>query len=538
MEFDYIIVGAGSAGCVLANRLSEDAGTTVLLLEAGGEDRNPWIHLPVGYVKTMVDPAVNWMFDTQPHPQTKDRPIPVPRGKVLGGSSSINGMLYVRGQARDYDGWAQMGNLGWSYDDVLPYFRKSENREAGADGEDARYRGRGGNLNVAPPTVTYEALDAAIRAGGELGYATFHDYNGASQEGFAYYELTQKNGLRHSVKAAFLNPVRRRPNLDVATRAHAARVVLEGKRATGVDYHVGGAKGEMRRAKARRAVILSAGGVQSPQLLELSGIGDGAVLQPLGIEVRHPLKGVGTNLQDHYAARHTWQLTGVASLNEKTRGIGLVGEALKYAFTRTGALTMPAGIVAGFVKSDPALEGPDIQYHIAHASFRDPKTRVFDDFPGFTIATCQLRPESRGTIHARSADPFQGPAIQPNFLTQETDRRILLAGMRMARDLMAADAIKDHVVREVTPGAEVASDEDLLDYAAATGATLYHPIGTCRMGPDAANGAVVDAALRVHGLDGLRVVDASIMPTLTSGNTNAPVIMIAEKAADIIRADG
>ncbi len=529
-QFDYIIVGAGSAGCVVASRLSEDPKVRVLLLEAGGKDTNPWIHIPVGYVKTMVNPNLNWMFDTEPEAHTGNRPIPIPRGKVLGGSSSINGMIYVRGNARDYDGWAQLGCTGWSYDDVLPYFKKSENRETGGD----EYRGTGGLLNVADLTERYELLDAVIQAGTEIGYAANPDYNGASQEGFAYYQLTQKNGTRFSTKRAFLDPASGRQNLKIETHAQSTGLIMDGKRCVGVKYLY---KGQPKEARATGEVILSAGAVQSPQLLELSGIGQGELLKSFGITPLHELKGVGENYQDHYVSRLQWRINQNITLNEKTRGLGLVQEAIKFGLFRKGALTMSAGILAGFVKSREGLEVPDIQYHIAHASFKDPKKRVFDKFPGLTIAPCQLRPESRGSIHVGSSDPLAAPKIRPHFLENKLDQEVHVASMRIARDLMNAPSAAKYVESETTPGLETATDEALLDHALKTGATMYHPVSTCTMGTDPNTGAVVDARLRVHGIQGLRVCDASIMPRLTSGNTNAPAIMIGEKGADMIRQD-
>lgn len=526
MEFDYIIVGGGSAGCVLANRLSANPENRVCLLEAGGEDRNPWIHIPAGYVKTMVDPAVNWLFETKPEETSGGRAIPVPRGKVLGGSSAINGMLYVRGQARDYDTWGQMGCRGWSYSDVLPYFKRSENREQGGD----EFHGVDGPLNVAPLTVRYDTLDKLIEAGGELGYPINHDYNGASQEGFAYYELTQRHGRRCSAKNAFIDPIReRRKNLTIKTRAFAERVLIENKRAVGVIFSQ---NGQEHTVRAKREVILSAGAIQSPQLLELSGIGQGERLSKLGIEVVHDLKGVGENLQDHYISRLTWRLQGLDSLNRLTRGPLLVREVLRFFFQRKGALTMPAGIIGGFVKSRPELEDPDIQFHAAHATFSNPHKRVFDKFPGITIGPCQLRPESRGSIHATTPQMTDKPDIVPNFLSTNTDCEVHVAGMRIGRALMETSILKPHTVEELSPGLDMTKDEDLLDYARKTGATLYHPVSTCKMGTDEL--AVVDPELKVIGVEGLRVADASIMPRLVSGNTNAPTIMIGEKASDMI----
>jgi choline dehydrogenase-like flavoprotein len=526
-EFDYIIVGAGSAGCVLANRLTEDPKMKVLLLEAGGKDTNMWIHIPAGFTKTMAMPGVNWLFDSEPEPSTGNRAIPIPRGRVLGGSSSINGLLYVRGNRLDYDGWAQLGNRGWSYDDVLPYFKKSENRESGGNA----YRGVGGPLNVAEIADHHELLDAVIDAAENAGYARNPDYNGAEQDGFGYFQVTMKKGVRNSTVAAYLRPAKNRPNLTVQTNAHTKKILFDGKRAVGVSYDHNGTPAE---ARAGREVLLCAGAVQSPQILELSGVGRPELLREHGVEVVHELPGVGENYQDHYVCRTVQRINKPITLNEATRGLALVGEVAKYAVSRRGALSLPAGVVFGFVRSRPEVASPDIQYHVAHASFLDPKRRIFDRFPGLTIGPCQLRPESRGSIHIGSGDPFAPPKIRPNFLTARTDQDTHIAGVRIARKIAAAQPLAGYCVEEDRPGKDVRTDDEILDYVRNTGATVYHPVGTCKMGQDAM--AVVDSELCVHGIEGLRVVDASIMPLLVSGNTNAPTIMVAEKAADMIKA--
>lgn len=526
--FDYVIVGAGSAGCVLANRLSADPAVRVALLEAGGRDRNPWLHIPAGYFRTMFNPNLTWQFGAGPEPYLDGRIVPWPRGRVLGGTSAVNGLLYVRGQAQDFDMWRQLGNAGWSYQDVLPYFKRAEDQERGED----EYHGAGGPLGVSDVRMKNPLCEAYIAACVAAGIPRTTDFNGANQEGVGYYQLTTRNGRRCSTAVGYLNPVRSRSNLAIITNAEVKRVELEGRRATGVVYR---RDAQTRTVKATREVLLAAGAIGSPQLLQVSGIGPGAVLQKAGVGVLHELPGVGENLQDHFQARFVYDCSLPASLNDVWHSRLMQFRAgLEYAFSRSGILTIGAGVVGVFARSRPGLEVPDVQVHFMPLSAERPGQGLHP-FSGVTASVCQLRPESRGVISITAPDPAIPPSIVANYLASETDSEVLLAGLRMLRRIAAQPEFARHVKREFLPGADVESDEELMAFAKAKGTTIFHPCGTCKMGRDPM--AVVDERLRVHGIAGLRVVDASIMPTMTSGNTNAPAIMIGEKASDMIRED-
>ncbi|MCB5177407.1 GMC family oxidoreductase [Microvirga lenta] len=527
-SFDYVIVGGGTAGCVLANRLSASPQTRVLVLEAGGPDSGFWIPIPAGFSKLLTNAKYNWRFQTEPEENVHNRTIVVPRGKGLGGSTLINGMIFVRGQPQDYDTWAQLGATGWSFEDVLPYFKKLENFEDGA----SDLRGQGGPVNVVRVSERPELSEAFIAAAQQAGLPANPDYNGASQEGFGYYQVNQRKGRRWSAADAYLRPAMSRPNLTVQTNAHVTRIDFEGRRAVGVTYKIGN---EERTVRARAEVILTAGAVQTPHLLELSGVGQPEVLAAAGIPVRHALPGVGNNYIDHFATRMNWRVKKPITLNEKTRGWRLGMAVAQYYLTRKGILTLGTGLAHGFVKTRPELETPDVQYFFVHASYANAGERKLDRLPGMTIGVTQLRPESRGTIHIKNPDPLTPPAIRPNFLAVRTDQEALIEGMRIARHIIEQPAMDPYRAYEMSPGVEVNTDEEWLDFARRNGQTIYHAIGTCSMGRGPM--AVVDERLRVRGLDGLRVVDASIMPTMVSANTMAAVLMIAEKGADLIKAD-
>ncbi len=529
-EWDYIIVGAGSAGCVLANRLTENGRYKVLLLEAGPKDSSFWIPVPVGFYKLLTNKRYNWGFVTEPEEGSGNRAIATPRGKTLGGSSAINGVLYVRGQPLDYDTWSQLGNRGWSYESVLPYFRKSETYTNGGDAS----RGTEGPLSVTETQERHELLDAFVAAAESQGFPRNADYNDGDQEGFGYYQLTARGGRRVSAAKAFLKPIRNRANLTIETEAFATGLLFDGSRAVGVAYTVNGAR---REARAGREVILAAGAVQSPQLLELSGIGNPELLRRHGIDVRHALPGVGENYRDHYGTRLRWRVTKPITLNELTRGPNLAREVVRWALTGRGVLGYGAGIVFGFVKTRPELETPDVQFHLAHASYADAATRKLEKQPGMTLAVCPLRSESKGSIHIKSADPTTPPAIRGNFLSDPIDVAAIVEGMKIGRRIAEAAPLDPYRAFEMTPGPDCTSDVDLETYARQTGQTLYHIVGTAKMGPSSDPMAVVDDRLRVHGVPGLRVVDASIMPTLVSGNTNAAAIMIGEKGAAMVLED-
>ena len=533
-EFDYIVVGAGSAGCVLAGRLSEDPRTRVLLLEAGPPDSSIWIHLPIGYGKTMWSDTLNWRFSTDPDPNMNGRRIYWPRGKTLGGSSSINGLIYIRGQREDYDHWAALGNAGWGYDDVLPYFVKSEGNQRG----NSTFHGGDGPLKVSDIGAKHELIEAFIGGAQQIGVPRTDDFNGARQEGAGYYQLTTHKGWRCSTAKAYLTPVRHRTNLKIETNAQATGLVFEGTRAAGVRYTQGGIS---KTARCKAEVLLAAGSIQSPQLLQLSGIGPRALLDRHGIRVVHELPGVGENLQDHLQIRLIFECTRPITTNDQLNSlVGKMTIGLQWLLFRSGPLAVginQGGCFMRALKNDdgtPVAATPDIQFHVATLS-ADMAGGAVHPYSGFTMSVCQLRPESRGHIRIRSADPFEAPEMQPNYLSTELDRRTAVAGVKAARAIAASAAMQPYVAREVKPGPWAVSDADLLGFCRDTGATIFHPTGTCRMGSDAL--AVVDTRLRVHGVQGLRVVDCSVMPTLVSGNTNAPAVMLAEKAVDLIRED-
>ena len=528
IEFDYVIVGAGSAGCVLANRLSADGKNSVLLLEAGPKDSNLWIHVPLGYGRLFKEKTVNWMYQTEPEPGLDGRTVFQPRGKVLGGSSSINGLLYVRGQHEDYDRWRQHGNLGWGYDDILPYFKKAENQQRGA----SEFHGVGGPLPVSDLGHADPLSAAFIAAAAQSGLPVNPDFNGASQEGAGFFQTTTRRGRRASTAVAYLRPAKGRSNLQVETAALAQRVVFDGRRAVAVEYRK---QGSLRTARARKEILVSGGAYNSPQLLQLSGVGPADLLRKHGIVVVLDAPGVGHDLQDHLQVRVVMRCTQRITLNDVVNSpVRKVLAGLRYAALRSGPLSIAAGTSGAFFKTNPRLATPDIQIHFLPFS-TDKMGEKLHSFSGFTASVCQLRPESRGSLRIRSADPAAPPEIRINYLSTEVDRAANVEGLKMLRKILHAPALSPFVVEEVDPGARISTDEELLNYCRARGSTIYHPASTCRMGNDPL--AVVDQRLRLRGIEGLRVVDASIMPDLVSGNTNAAIIMIAEKASDMILED-
>jgi choline dehydrogenase len=537
-EFDYVIVGAGTAGCVLANRLSEDADVSVLLIEAGGKDDYHWIHVPVGYLYCIGNPRTDWLYRTCEEPGLNGRSLSYPRGRVLGGSSSINGMIYMRGQREDYDEWARVtGDSSWSWDAVLPVFKRSEDYHGGADA----WHGAGGPWRVEKQRLKWQVLEAFREAAQQAGIPATDDFNRGDNTGVGYFEVNQKRGVRWNASKAFLRPALERPNLTVVTGAQVRRLTFDGKRCTGAAYRRAGSADEREFiARARAEVVLAAGAVNSPQLLELSGIGNGARLQRLGIDVVHDLRGVGENLQDHLQLRMAYRVRGVRTLNTMTAhwwGKALIG--LQYALWRSGPMSMSPSQLGAFAKScedDASITRPDIEYHVQPLSldrFGEPLHR----FNAFTASACHLRPTSRGSIHIESPDPLAPPTIAPNYLSTDYDRHIAANALRLTRRIVQAPALGRYAPEEILPGPQYRTEEELIEAAGAVGTTIFHPVGTCRMGTPDDPGAVVDARLRVLGVTGLRVADASIMPTITSGNTNSPTLMIAERASDMIRAD-
>jgi choline dehydrogenase len=527
--FDYVVVGAGSAGCVLANRLSEKPGISVALLEAGGKDNYIWIRIPVGYLYCMGNPRTDWGYSTDPDPGLNGRALGYPRGRVLGGCSSINGMIYMRGQARDFDHWRQLGNAGWGWEDVLPYFIKSEDQAAVPEDE---MHGTGGEWRVENQRLSWEILDAFRDAAEQAGIPKTNDFNRGNNEGCGYFHVNQRGGWRWNTARAFLKPARNRPNLQIFTHAQAKRLRIEDGRATAVELRLGS---EDASIDARNEVLLAAGSLGSVQLLQLSGVGPGDVLNAHGISVVHELPGVGENLQDHLQIRCAYKVGGVTTLNERANSLlGKIGIGLKYALLRRGPMSMAPSQLGAFAKTDASFETPNVEYHVQPLTL-ERFGQPLDPFPAFTASVCNLRPESRGQVRIMTADPFAQPSIRPNYLSTAGDRKIAAESIRLTRRIVAQPALQKYRPQEFRPGDVVQTDDDLARAAGDIGTTIFHPVGTCKMGPDPM--AVVDERLRVRGLSGLRVVDASIMPTITSGNTNSPVIMIAEKASDMIRED-
>ena len=528
--YDFIVTGAGSAGCAVAGRLSESGKYRVLLLEAGTKDTNPWIHVPLGYTKTYTDPKVNWMFDSEPEKELNGRTLYQPRGKVLGGTSSINGMVYMRGTPTDYDGWRQRGCDGWAYDDVLPFFKKAEDQERGPD----EFHGSGGPLHVSNP-VRCPLGDAMVQAAIEAGVPANHDFNGATQEGVGYYQTTTTNRRRWSSARAYLGPAKGRANLTIATEAHATRILFEGGKAVGIEYQTPNGK---QTAWAKGEIVVSGGVYGSPQLLQLSGVGPGELLQEYGIPVVRDMEGVGKHLHDHFNTYLVWRCSQKVTLNDLAASpLRKLTQGVQYVFTRSGQLAN-AGIYAGaFVKSDPRLEQPDLQINMfGWSAFERLRTGIKPHpFSAFTFSPVHLRPEGRGTVRIKSADPLAAPAIRFNFLASEYDFQALIYGTRLSRKIAEQAALKPYVVEEVIPGPQCQTDDEIKEEIRVRGVSNLHPVGTCRMGREV--DSVVDPRLKVHGIERLRVADASIMPQVPGGNTNAPSIMIGEKCAAMILED-
>lgn len=531
--FDYVIVGAGAAGCLLAHRLTADAGVTVCLLESGPSDWHPYLHIPAGFVKKIFDPSVTWPFTTEPTEQTNGRRIPVPQGRTLGGSTSINGLVYNRGQAQDFDDWAAAGNPGWSFNEVLPYFKKTERRIGAGDDQ---LRGRDGLLPVTDIDWIHPICEAFIEGAQQFGMPRNPDYNGRTQQGVGYFQRTIDRGLRMSSARTFLRPAQRRKALTVRTHSQATQVLFEGKRAVGVRYRRGGAQGAEQTVRARHEVILCAGAINTPRLLQLSGVGPEAWLRNIGVPVLHALQGVGNHLKDHFSIRVVARVKGVATINQIARAPRLWGQIARWLMVRPSILALSPSLVHFFWQSRGGLKRPDLQGVFTPASYREGYVGMLDQYPGMTCGVWQHRPQSMGTVRAKSADPFEDPEIQPNYLAHEEDRRVLLDGARLARKLLQTPALASFADGESMPGVQVERDDELMDYIRRFGVSSYHLNGTARMGPASAPGSVVDSNLLVHGLTGLRIADASVMPDIVSANTCAATMMIGEKAADLIRA--